>query len=210
MHDHWLRMLRTTSRRSLYGTTEEHKVLRPIKRAEMHESHTVTEKGPSRGKIGSTEPRDVEGMNKNSRCASEEKTWVQSEKKKLHEDWDAISLVFLSAILRDNFGIFWITFHHFWAMLYYHTYGNDHSYQAKVKCKIGYDGGLITWISAKPTDRTPEVNYYTSWILAENSIHCGERRALCCPGFNRLVLLSYIIIAGIWTFYFVSSNITKW
>ena len=43
------------------------------------------------------------------------------------------------------------------------TYGIDHSYEARVKCKIGYDGGPITWISAKPTDWTPEVNYHTSW-----------------------------------------------
>ena len=31
-------------------TTEEHKVLRPIERAKIHKSHTVTEKGPSHGK----------------------------------------------------------------------------------------------------------------------------------------------------------------
>ena len=56
-------------------TTEEHKVLRPIKRAKIHESHTVTEKGTSRGKIGPTEPRGVEDvLKKNSRCASREKT----------------------------------------------------------------------------------------------------------------------------------------
>ena len=42
-------------------TTEEHKVLTPIKRAKIHESHTVTEKGTPRGKIGPTEPRGVEG-----------------------------------------------------------------------------------------------------------------------------------------------------
>ena len=30
-------------------TTEEHKVLRPIERAKIHKSHTVTEKGPSHG-----------------------------------------------------------------------------------------------------------------------------------------------------------------
>ena len=53
--------------------TEEHKVLRPIKSEKIHESHTVTEKGPSHGKIGSTEPRGVEGMYQNPRCASREK-----------------------------------------------------------------------------------------------------------------------------------------
>ena len=31
----------------------------------------------------------------------------------------------------------------------------------------GCDGGLITWISAKPTDWTPEVNCHISWIMAE-------------------------------------------
>ena len=31
-------------------TTEEHKVLRPIERAKIHKSHTVTDKGPSHGK----------------------------------------------------------------------------------------------------------------------------------------------------------------
>ena len=31
-------------------TTEEHKVLRPMKRTKIQKSHTVTEKGPSHGK----------------------------------------------------------------------------------------------------------------------------------------------------------------
>ena len=57
-------------------------------------------KGPSRGKIGPTEPRGVEGMYQNSRCASKEKTWVHSTQK-LNENWDAISLVFLSAVLGE-------------------------------------------------------------------------------------------------------------
>ena len=92
-------------------TTEEHKVLRSINRAKKnHESHTVTEKGPSRGKIGLTEPCGVEGMYQKSRCASREKTWVQSTKK-LNKNWDAISLVFLSAALRENFTSFRSTLH---------------------------------------------------------------------------------------------------
>ena len=45
-------------------TTEGHKVLRPMKRAKIHERHTVTESGPSRGKIGSTEPRGVDDVPK--------------------------------------------------------------------------------------------------------------------------------------------------
>ena len=55
---------RTTSPEVFVETTEEHKVLRQIKRAKIHESHTVTGKGPSRGKIGSTEPRGVEDVPK--------------------------------------------------------------------------------------------------------------------------------------------------
>ena len=43
-------------------TTKEHKVLRPVKRAKTHESHTVSEEGPLHGKMGPTEPRGVEGM----------------------------------------------------------------------------------------------------------------------------------------------------
>ena len=53
-------------------TTEEHKVLRPIKRAKFTKV-TVTEKGPSRGKTGPIEPCGVEGMNQKSRCAQQRK-----------------------------------------------------------------------------------------------------------------------------------------
>ena len=71
----------------------------------------------------------------------------------------------------------------------------------KVKCKIGYDGGLITWISAKPTDWTPEFNYHISWKMTK-TVLCGELRAPRCPGFYRLVLLAHyvsdIVIAGLW------------
>ena len=62
---------------------------------------------PSRENIGLTEPR---GVNQYFRCASSEKTWVQSTKK-LNENWDAISLVFLSAVLRENFSSFRNTLH---------------------------------------------------------------------------------------------------
>ena len=55
-------------------------------------------------------------------------------------------------------------------------------------CKIRYDGGLVIWISAKPTDWTPEVNYHISWKMAEKSVFCGELRVPRCPGYYRLVL----------------------
>ena len=127
------------------------------------------------GRIGPTEPRGVEGMYQNSRCASREKTWVQSTKK-LNENWDAISLVFLSAVLWENFSSFRSTLHNFKPYCAFLTCGIDHSYEARVKCKIRYDGGLITWISAKPTDWIPEVNYHTSWKMAKISI---MRRSSC-------------------------------
>ena len=60
--------------------------------------------------------------------------------------------------------------------------------EARVKCKNGYDGGLITWISAKPTDSTPEVNFQISWKRPEKSVLCGEFRAPRSPRFYRLVL----------------------
>ena len=69
----------------------------------------------------------------------------------------------------------------------------------------GCDGGLITWISAKPTDWTPEVNYHISWIMAEKSTLCGELRAPRCfiDSFFMLYFtyVSDIVIAGLWKFY---------
>ena len=44
-----------------------------------------------------------------------------------------------------------------------------------------------TWISAKLTDWTPDVNNHISWKMEENSVLCEELRARC-PGFYRLVL----------------------
>ena len=90
------------------------------------------------------------------------------------------------------------------------TYCFDHSYETRVKCKIGFDGGLSTWISAKPTDWTPEVNYHISWKMAENSVLCGELRAPRCPGFYRLVLPALHRYRRTMKNYCVSSNNTKW
>ena len=90
-------------------TTEEHKVLKTNQACKIYESHTVTGKKRS---IAWDEPRGVKGMYQNSRCASREKTWVQSTKM-LNENWDAISLVFLSVVLRENFSSFQSTLHNF-------------------------------------------------------------------------------------------------
>ena len=138
------------------------------------------------GKVGPTEPRGVEGTYQNSRCASREKTWVQSTKK-LNENWDSISLVFLSAVLRE----FYQLPEHIAQFEPYYAFKRIESAtptKQVLKCTIGYDGGLVTWISAKPTDWTPEVNYHISWKMEENPVLCGELRAPRCPGFYRLVL----------------------
>ena len=79
-------------------TTEEHKVLRPIKRAKIHQSHTVTEKGPSHGKSWSYRA-SWRGGHVPKFAMRQQKTWVQSTKK-LNENWDALSLVFLSAVFQ--------------------------------------------------------------------------------------------------------------
>ena len=47
----------------------------------------------------------------------------------------------------------------------------------------GCDGGLIAWISAKPTDWTPEVNYHISWIMAENQYYAENFVLLVVQGF---------------------------
>ena len=75
----------------------------------------------------------------------------------------------------------------------------------KVKCKIGYDGGLITWISAKPTDWTPEVNYHISWKM-EKQYYAENFVLLVVQGFiDSFFLLHFtyvsdIVIAGLWKF----------
>ena len=101
-------------------TTEGHKVLRPIKRAKIHERHTQSRNQVHRhtqsrnqvhreGKLVLPSPV-ASMMYQNSRRTSREKTWVQSTQN-LNENWDAISLVFLSAVLRENFSSFRSTLH---------------------------------------------------------------------------------------------------
>ena len=64
------------------------------------------------------------------------------------------------------------------------TYGISCSYEARVKCKIGYDGGIITWISTKTTDWTPEVNYHISWIMTETF---SIMRRISCSSLSRVL-----------------------
>ena len=84
------------------------------------------------------------------RCASREMTWVQSTRK-LNENWDATSLVFLSAVLEADA----------WQIPEHNVHvkpkapknlQKPYNVTARVMCKIVYDEGLITWNSAKSTD----------------------------------------------------------
>ena len=65
VHDNWLRMLQDDEPpKSSWRPRKSTKSWVQFRHAKDHESHTITEKkkGPSRGKIGPTEPRGVEGM----------------------------------------------------------------------------------------------------------------------------------------------------
>ena len=74
MYDSWLRMLQDDEPPKSSRRPRKNKVLRPTKRAKFTKVTQARKKGPSRGKTGHTEPRGVEGMYQNSRCASREKT----------------------------------------------------------------------------------------------------------------------------------------
>ena len=114
MHDNWVRMLQDDEPpKTFMETTEEHKVLRPIERAKIHKFHTVTEKVHRMGKIGPTEPRGVEGNVPKFSMLPAEKRRTSKSTKKLNENWDAISLVVLRALLREKFSSFRGTLHNF-------------------------------------------------------------------------------------------------
>ena len=73
------------------------------------------------GKIGPTEPRGVEGMFQHSRCASRERRESKVQKK-LHEYRDAISLVFLSAVPRENSSSFRSTLHNLRHIMFFNVW----------------------------------------------------------------------------------------
>ena len=94
-------------------TTEEHKVLRPIERAKIHKCHTVTEKSPSHGKKWSYRASWRGGHVPKFSMCQQRKGRTSKSTKKLNENWDAISLVVLRALLRENFSSFRCTLHNF-------------------------------------------------------------------------------------------------
>ena len=163
------------------------KVLRPIKPQKNWKSHSVTEKGPSCGKIDPTEPRGVEGMNQSRDAPAEKRR--ESRVQRSSTKTEMLFLWCFSAPCCER--AFWQLPEHIAHSRPNYALTRMELITATKKewnAKIGYDGGLITWISAKPTDWTPEVNFYTSWIMEENSVLCGELRTPRCPGFFRLVL----------------------
>ena len=200
-------------------TTEEHKVLRPIKRAKIHKSHTVTGKGPSHGKNWSYRASWRGGHVTKIRDAPAEKR----RESKVERSSTRTEMLFLwcfsAPYCERHFSSFRSTLHNFKPYCAFLTCGIDHSYEARVKCKIGYDGGLITWISAKPTDWTPEVNYHISWKIAKKKKNSIMRRTSCSSLSRVLSTRSPCstsptsptsFIAGLWKFCYVSSNNTKW
>ena len=112
VHDNWLRMLQDEPPKSSWRPRKSTKSWDQFSVQKFTKVTQSREKVHRMGRIGPTEPRGVESMYQNSRCASREKTWVQSTKK-LNENWDAISLVFLSAVLWENFSSFRSTLHNF-------------------------------------------------------------------------------------------------
>ena len=84
-------------------TTEEHKVLRPIKRAKIHESRTVTEKGRiAWEKLVLLSLVAWRACTK-IRDAPAEKIRESKVAKRLNENWDAISLVFSQRRIEREF-----------------------------------------------------------------------------------------------------------
>ena len=92
-------------------TTEEHKVLRPIKRAKVHKSHTVTEKGPSHVEKMVLPILLAWRARTKIRDAPVEKRRESEVQRSSTQNWDANSLVFLSAVLRENLSSFRSTLH---------------------------------------------------------------------------------------------------
>ena len=73
------------------------------------------------------------------------------------------------------------------------TFGIDHSYEARVKCKIGYDGGLLLFESLRSPRKGQLRSITTSHEKWQKIQYYAEKlRAPRCPGFYRLVLLALL------------------
>ena len=184
MHDNWLRMLQDDEPpKSSWKPRKSTKSWDQLSVHNLTKSHTVTEKGPSRGKMvlpslvawrACTKIRDAPAEKRR-----ESKVRRSSTRTEMLFLW-CFSAPYRERILAASGAHCTILSH---IMLFW-TYGIDHSYEARVKCKIGYDGGPITWISAKPTDWTPEVNYYISW---KNGRTFGIPRRISCSSLSRVL-----------------------
>ena len=168
-------------------TTEEHKVLRPIKRAKIHKSLTVTEKGPSHGKIWS--------YRASWRGGHVPKFAMRQQRKdvslKCKEAQRKLRCYFSGVSQRRLEREFPQLLEHIAQFKPYYAFLNVWNWSL-----LRSEGEVQNWvrrrsynkISTKPTDWTPEVNYHITWKMAEKSVLCGELRAPRCPGFYRLFL----------------------
>ena len=207
MHDNWLRMLQDDEPpKSSWKPRTSTQSWDQLSVHKFTKSHTVTEKGPSRGKMvlpslvawrACSQIRDAPAEKRR-----QSKVRRSSTRTEMLFLW-CFSAPYWERILAASGAHCTILCH---IMLFW-TYGIDHSYEARVKCKIGYDGGPITWISAKPTDWTPEVNYHTSWKKWQKIRYSAENFVfLVVQGFIDsffmlyFTYVSYIVIEGPWNF----------
>ena len=194
-------------------TTEEHTVLRPIKRAKIHKSYTVTEKGPSYGKNWSYRASWRGGHVPKFAMRQQRKTWVQSTKEAPRESRCYFSGVSQRrTVPRENLSSFRSTLHNLRHIIVFQRMELITPTKRGSSAKLGTTAVLLLESLRKLTDWTPEVNFHISWKMAENSLLCAslsrvsKTRSSCSTSPTSPNAFSQ----ELWTFYSVSSNNTKW
>ena len=150
-------------------------------------------------------------MYQHSRCASREKTWVQSTKK-LDENWDAISLVFLSAVLWERISAASGAYCTILSLFMLLNVLNCSLLLFKVKI-LKFDPSAFLLFESLRSPRIEHLRSITTSHEKWKKIqYCAENFVLLLVSFFLLhrTYVSDIVIAGLWKFYFVSSNNTKW
>ena len=182
-------------------TTEEHRVLRPMKRAKIHKSHTVTEKGPSCGKNWSYRASWRGGHVPKFAMRQQRKAWVQSTNEVPRESRCYFSGVSQRRTERE------------FKQLPEHTaqFKTHYAFQRMElitptkrgsSAKLGTTAVLFAWISAKPTDWTPEVNYHISLKRQKIQYYAENFVFLVVQGFKDSFFMLYLteisefVIAG--------------
>ena len=171
MHDNWLRKLQDDEPPK--SSWRPRKSTKSWEKLSVQKFTKITQSRKKVHRVGPTEPRGVEGKYKNSRCASREKTWVQSTKT-LNENWDAVSLVFLSNLSH-------VMFLNVWNCSHLRSEGKVQNWVRRWTCYLNIceAHGLNTWgqlLHLRNNGR--KIQYY-----AENFV-----LLVVHPGFYRLVL----------------------